>query len=549
MVIPQGVNIPMPRPFGGIPPAISKTPLGEDAAGGELITVSLVGEIGPITQYLEMFEALDTANENDQVRIVLDTPGGDVYTSQQIVGRMESCKAKVTTVASGLVASAGTFIWLYGQKQEIERWARFMFHSSLHGDWGKSLAIQENAAELVKFMAQILSNAERRGILIAAEVQRILKGKGDVEISAAEARKRLAILAEGDTGDPNPDDDPGNGDDDDDPNNPPNTGDDDGDQGEGAPSAKKLTKKTTVKKTKKRISQGDVDPEPGDDDDDGGDEGGEGDDNGDTGENAPPSEGGESIESMFTAICDANGVDPATTETTTTENEPVETPANKRKPVKKSKKRRSEGGEGGEPNPATGDDDDDGTGEGDPNPETGDDDDDDDTGDAGDAGNGDEGEGDAPAAKRGKKGKGKKRRAQGDGDDGGEGEPPAEGGDDNGDEGAAGEPPAEGDDKTSVADLFDTICEENGVAAPPPDEGGDPNPAPGEGEGDDDDDDNGEGAGDDGVTAPEGCGKGRKSKKPAKKRRGEEPGTTEITEPGEADQNSHLRQVPSSRHW
>ena len=181
MVIPQGVNIPMPKPFGGIPPAISKTPLGEDAAGGELITVSLVGEIGPITQYLELLEVLDTADEKDQVRIVLDTPGGDVYTTQQIVGRMESCKAKVTTVASGLVASAGTFIWLYGQEQEVERWARFMFHSSLHGDWGKSLTIKENATELVKFMASILSEAEKRGILLAAEVQQILKGKADID--------------------------------------------------------------------------------------------------------------------------------------------------------------------------------------------------------------------------------------------------------------------------------------------------------------------------------------------------------------------------------
>ena len=533
MVIPQGVNIPMPKPFGGIPPAISKTPLGEDAAGGELITVSLVGEIGPITQYLEVLEVLDTATEKDQVRIVLDTPGGDVYTTQQIVGRMESCKAKVTTVASGLVASAGTFIWLYGHEQEVERWARFMFHSSLHGDWGKSLTIKENATELVKFMASILSDAEKRGILLAAEVQQILKGKADIELSAStvKARKRRRWVDEGDT--------PDQGDEGETEPEETETGDEGDEGGEEQPdnpSAKKLTKKKVIKKSKKRIASADDDG--GDDDDEGTppaetpDEGaGEGEAGDDVTE--------QPVEDMFDAICEVNGVAaPETTpEETTTEEQPAG-PEGKKGGKKKTKKRKAEGEEG-TPNP-------------DEQPDEGGDDD-----DEGDDNTEGEEETEPPAAKKGKK-KGKKRRAEGEGEGEGETETTETGDDEDDDDGEGDDDgeetnPVENPEESPVEDIFDAMCEENGVEAPPPEE------TPGEGDdtdGDDDgeDDDAGEGDDDDaGDGTPQAkCskhGKKKKAKKPAKKRRAKE--GEDITEgtDNDADKNSHLRKVPSSRYW
>lgn len=195
-MLPNGVNIPMPKPYGGPAPVITRAPR-EDGTEGEIISVQFVGEIGPITQYLEFIEVLDTATPKDEVRILIDSPGGDVYTTQQLVGRMESCKAKVTTVASGLVASAATFLWFYGQEREVDRWARFMFHSSLHGDWGKSLAIKENATELVNYMSNLLTAEMKAGILLAEEVRKILVDKADVELAGATVKARLQQIKAG----------------------------------------------------------------------------------------------------------------------------------------------------------------------------------------------------------------------------------------------------------------------------------------------------------------------------------------------------------------
>ena len=122
-MIPKGVNIPMPRPWGGLPPTISVEPK-TDGSNGKTISVQLVGEIGPITQYLELISILDSATESDDIRIMIDSPGGDVYTTTHLVGRIESCKGKVTTVARGCVASAATFLWFYAPNKEVDRWSK-----------------------------------------------------------------------------------------------------------------------------------------------------------------------------------------------------------------------------------------------------------------------------------------------------------------------------------------------------------------------------------------------------------------------------------------
>ena len=199
MIIPPGTILPMPRPYGGNPPTITSV---QNAEGGVDVTVQLVGEIGPLTQFLELIDVLDTATENDRIDIMIDTPGGDVYTTQHIVERMTSCKAQVTTIASGLVASAGTMIWFFGKNKRVDRWAQFMFHCSLHGDWGKSLQIQENSENLVNFMKNLLMLMLEQGVIDGREYDAMIKDKADVTLSGSEMRKRLATVlsAKADTG-------------------------------------------------------------------------------------------------------------------------------------------------------------------------------------------------------------------------------------------------------------------------------------------------------------------------------------------------------------
>ena len=191
MIIPNGVNIAMPPPFGGNPPAITRAPKGEGIPG-EHITVHLVGEIGPITQFLELLEVLDTATEDDEVEIMIDTPGGDVYTTATIVERMENCRGHVITTASGLVASAGSFLWFYGRERRVNRWARFLIHCSSHGDMGRSLSILETSERLVEYMKELGLEMLGAGLITRAQYVEVFENKADVELSAEEVKARLA---------------------------------------------------------------------------------------------------------------------------------------------------------------------------------------------------------------------------------------------------------------------------------------------------------------------------------------------------------------------
>lgn len=195
MVVLQDKPIAMPRPFGGDPPTItvgSRT----DGKPGRYITVQITGPIVATYQFLEFIQVLDAATKDDVIDVVIDTPGGCVFTTQLLVERMNSSKATVTAVAGGLVASAGTFLWFFSKHREVREWATFMFHSSSHGDYGKSLAIQETSTEMVNYMQNTVKAMIDAGILTKPEASRIFRQKKDLFLPGSIIRARmLAELA------------------------------------------------------------------------------------------------------------------------------------------------------------------------------------------------------------------------------------------------------------------------------------------------------------------------------------------------------------------
>lgn len=191
MVILKEKPIAMPRPFGGVVPVITVGPR-TDGKNGNYATVQISGVITSPYQFLEVFELLDAAGENDVIDIVIDTPGGCVFTTQLLLERMNSSKATVTAVASGLVASAGTFLWSFSKHKRVEEWATFMFHSSSHGDVGKSLTILQTSKEMVQFMkATVVKGMIEAGLLNSEEAGKIFKQKKDLFLPASILRARL----------------------------------------------------------------------------------------------------------------------------------------------------------------------------------------------------------------------------------------------------------------------------------------------------------------------------------------------------------------------
>lgn len=191
MVIRKEQPIAMPRPFGSVNiPVITVGPNAGNKAGLHY-TVQITGAIEHVYQFLEFIQVLDLATENDKIDVMLDTPGGCVFTTQLLLERMNSCKATVTTIAAGLVASAGTFLWFFSKQREVQDLALFMFHSSSHGDAGKTLAIQETSTEMVKYMQKTVRAMIEAGIITAEEAGKIFRQKKDLFVPGKIIRARM----------------------------------------------------------------------------------------------------------------------------------------------------------------------------------------------------------------------------------------------------------------------------------------------------------------------------------------------------------------------
>jgi len=89
---------------------------------------------------LDMFRS---ASKNDSIKVHLNSPGGRLDTTISILNAMEDCKAEITMVADGRVASACTFLFLAGDKHEIRGFAYFMFHQYSGSASGKGGDIRE----------------------------------------------------------------------------------------------------------------------------------------------------------------------------------------------------------------------------------------------------------------------------------------------------------------------------------------------------------------------------------------------------------------------
>lgn len=192
MVIPIGQPIAMPKPFGSNNIPVIRTEPRSDADTGIKYSVYITGAIEDIYQFLELADVLLVkATEDDLVDIYLDTPGGCVFSSLVIITWMKTCKAKVTVVASGLVASAGTFLWFFADNRKIEDWSHFMFHYTSHGDVGRTLSIAELSAEMVNYMQEMIKKMVACGLITAEEAQAMCAQKKDLHKPGKLLRARL----------------------------------------------------------------------------------------------------------------------------------------------------------------------------------------------------------------------------------------------------------------------------------------------------------------------------------------------------------------------
>lgn len=154
----------------------------------------ITGEIQEPDSYLELINTLKTAEEQDTIFICLNTPGGNLNTSVQIIAAMKQSAATVITVLEGEVCSAGTLIFLSGHKYIVNDFCSFMVHTYSHSLGGKGSEVHSR----VKFLALYFKKLAKelyKDFLTDAELD-IIEDGTDLWMDSDEVRARLNARAE-----------------------------------------------------------------------------------------------------------------------------------------------------------------------------------------------------------------------------------------------------------------------------------------------------------------------------------------------------------------
>jgi ATP-dependent protease ClpP protease subunit len=150
----------------------------------------LTGEIGPADDYVEWFDAIRHATENDTIKIYINSHGGDLFTAIQFMRVLAETNAAVICSVEGSCMSAATMVFLCADKFEVTPHSVFMFHNYSGGTIGKGGEMIDQLQHERKWSERLMREIYS-GFLTQEEIKSMLDNK-DFWMDGEEVVKRLS---------------------------------------------------------------------------------------------------------------------------------------------------------------------------------------------------------------------------------------------------------------------------------------------------------------------------------------------------------------------
>jgi len=179
-----------------IPTVIEKTSYGERAYDiySRLLKDRIIFLGGPIddlmaNSIIAQLLFLDSQNSKEEIKIYINSPGGEVTSALAIYDTMQYVKAEVSTICIGLAASAASLILASGAKGKrmILPNGEVMMHQVMGGTQGQATDIDIHAKHILKIKKRL------NEIMAKHTGQNLHKVEKDAErdyfMSAEEAKK------------------------------------------------------------------------------------------------------------------------------------------------------------------------------------------------------------------------------------------------------------------------------------------------------------------------------------------------------------------------
>lgn len=154
----------------------------------------LSGQITGPEDYIEWFNTIRNASEEDVVKIYINSSGGDLNTAIQFMRVLSETQATVVCSVEGSCISAATMIFLCADIFEITPHSLFMFHNYSGGMFGKGGEIYDQAVFEREWSKQFLQHIYK-DFLTSKEIDSLLENK-DLWLHSDEVTKRVEALCE-----------------------------------------------------------------------------------------------------------------------------------------------------------------------------------------------------------------------------------------------------------------------------------------------------------------------------------------------------------------
>lgn len=136
----------------------------------------ICGEIESPDSYIDMYDIIRHARENDTVKIYLNSFGGDLFSAIQFMRVMADSEAYVVCSVEGACMSAATMIFLAADSVEITPHSSFMIHDYSSGAFGKGGEMFHQIQHERKWSEKLLSEVYE-DFLTKDELKQVLEGR------------------------------------------------------------------------------------------------------------------------------------------------------------------------------------------------------------------------------------------------------------------------------------------------------------------------------------------------------------------------------------
>lgn len=149
----------------------------------------LSGEIQDAAEYVDVFDTIRHAGENDIVKLYINSVGGDLYTTIQFLRVLSETSATTIASVEGACMSAATMIFLACDNYEVTPYSSFMIHNYSSGTIGKGGEMYAQISHQLKWSENMLHDVYK-DFLTKQEIEAMLEGK-DIWMDSDEVVARI----------------------------------------------------------------------------------------------------------------------------------------------------------------------------------------------------------------------------------------------------------------------------------------------------------------------------------------------------------------------